>query len=64
MKDNSLPAFEGRATRLADDKWKEIDDNVVANLHLVLADSVLWSVTEKKTGKEIWDPLVKLYEVK
>ena len=49
---------------ITDDKWKEMDDSVVANLHLALADSVLSSVVEKKTAKEIWDALVKLYEVK
>ena len=63
-KDNCLLAIEGRLDGLADDKWKEMDDNAVANLYLALADSVLSSVAEKKTVKEIWDALVKLYEVK
>ena len=40
-----------------------MDDTAVANLHLALADSVLSSVAEKKTAKEIWDALTKLYEV-
>ncbi|KAF7838803.1 Retrovirus-related Pol polyprotein from transposon TNT 1-94 [Senna tora] len=42
----------------------KMDNNAVANLHLALANSVLSSVAEKKTAKEIWDALVKLYEVK
>ena len=63
-KDNCLLAIEGKLTRLADDKWKEMDDNAVANLHLALADSVLSSVTEKKTTRKIWNALVKLYKVK
>ena len=40
------------------------DDNAIANMHLALVDSLLSSVVEKKTAKEIWDALVKLYEVK
>ena len=63
-KDNCLPAIEGKPTGLDDDKWKEMDDNAIANLHLALADSVLSSVVEKKTAKEIWDALFKLYKVK
>lgn len=39
-----------------------MDNNVVANFHLALADSVLSSVAENKI-KEIWDVLIKLYEV-
>jgi len=45
-------------------KWKEMDDNAVANLHLALVDSALSSVAEEKTTKEIWDALTKLYEAK
>ena len=63
-KDNCLLAIESRPTGLTNDKWKEIDDNAVANLHLPLANSVLSSVAEEKTAKEIRDTLVKLYEVK
>ena len=51
-KDNCLLTTEGRPTGLADDKWKKIDDNVVANMHLALVDSVLLSVVEKKDGQE------------
>ena len=57
-KDNYLPAIEGRPAGLANDKWKEMDDNVVANLHWALADSILLSIAEKKMAKEIWDALV------
>jgi len=63
-KDNCVTAIEGRPIGITDEKWKEMDDNVVANLHLALADSVLSSIAEKKTAKEIWDALTKLYEVK
>ena len=63
-KEKCLDAIEGRPTGIADDKWKEMDDNAVANFHLAMADSVLSSVAEKKTAKEIWDVLTKLYEVK
>ena len=31
---------------------------------MIIADSVLSSIAEKKTTKEIWDTLIKLYEVK
>jgi len=40
------------------------DDYAVANLHLALANPVLSSVVEKKTTKEIWDALTRLYEAK
>ena len=39
-KDNCLEAIEIRPTDMTDEKWKETDDNVVANLHLAMADSV------------------------
>nr|KYP65813.1 Retrovirus-related Pol polyprotein from transposon TNT 1-94 [Cajanus cajan] len=41
-----------------------MDDNVLVNLHLVMVDSILPSVVEKKTMKENWDTLIKLYEFK
>ena len=41
-----------------------MDSNAVANLHLALADSTFTSVAKKKIAKEIWDVLIKLYEVK
>ena len=63
-KENCIPAIEGRTSDISDEKWKEMDNNAVATLHLALADSVLSSVAEKKTAKEIWNALVKLYEVK
>ena len=63
-KDNCLDAIDGRPADITDEKWKEMDDNAVANLHLAMADSVLSSIAEKKTAKEIWDTLIKLYEVK
>jgi len=41
-----------------------MDGNAIANIYLALADEVLSSVVEKKTAKEIWDTLIKLYESK
>ena len=52
-KDNCVIAIEGRPTEITDEKWKETNNNAVANLHLALADSALSSVAEKKTAKEI-----------
>jgi len=59
-----VTAIKGRPIGIIYEKWKEMDDNSVANLHLALVDSVLSSVAEKKTAKENWDALTKLYEVK
>ncbi|KAE8673431.1 hypothetical protein F3Y22_tig00111783pilonHSYRG00232 [Hibiscus syriacus] len=39
-----------------------MDGNAMTNFHLALADEVLSSIEEKKTVKEIWDHLTKLYE--
>lgn len=63
-KDNCLEAIGDKPTTITDEKWKEIDGNAIANLHLALADGVLSSVAEKKTAKEIWDTLTRLYEAK
>lgn len=51
--DGCLPAIEGRPTGLTNEKWKEMDDAAVSNLHLTLADSVLSSIVEKKSTKDI-----------
>jgi len=63
-KDNCLEAIEEKHNDITDKKWKEIDNNAIANLHLALADAVLSSIAEKTTTKEIWDTLTSLYEVK
>ena len=63
-KDNCLAAIDKRPKGITDTKWEETDGNDVANLHLALADEVLSSIVEKKSTKEIWDTLTKLYEVK
>ncbi|KNA08435.1 hypothetical protein SOVF_162690, partial [Spinacia oleracea] len=64
-KDNCLAANEERPTEITDNvKWNEMDGNAISNLHLALADGVLSSVAEKKTAKEIWNTLTKLYEAK
>ena len=51
--DNFLACIEDRTKGISDEKWNEMDNNVVANFHLALANSVLSSVAEKKTIKEI-----------
>ena len=61
-KDNCLEAIGDRPAEITDnEKWNEMDGNAIANIHLALADKVLSSVAEKKTTKEIWDTLTKLY---
>ena len=52
-KGHCIAAIEVRPEGLTDDKWKEIDNNAIANLHLALVDSVLSSVAEKTNAKEI-----------
>jgi len=52
-KDNCMAAIEGRSIGITGEKWKEIDHNAIANLHLTLDNSVLPSVEEKETAKEI-----------
>ncbi|GJZ40714.1 putative reverse transcriptase domain-containing protein [Tanacetum coccineum] len=53
-KDKCLVAIGERPAEVTDDsKWDEMDGNVVANLHLALADGVLSSIEEKKSAKEI-----------
>jgi len=60
-----LAAIGDRPAEITDNaKWNEMDGNAIANIHLALADEVLSSVAEKKTAKEIWDTLTKLYESK
>ncbi|KAL4271938.1 hypothetical protein GQ457_13G028490 [Hibiscus cannabinus] len=64
-KDGCLAAISERPTDFTDNKkWNEMDENSIADLHLALADEVLSSIEEKKTAKEIWDHLTKLYEAK
>ncbi|KAE8715220.1 Heat shock 70 kDa protein 15 [Hibiscus syriacus] len=62
-KDGYLAAISERPIDFTDDnKWIEMDGNAMTNFHLALADEVLSSIEEKKTAKEIWDHLTKLYE--
>ncbi|XP_027922652.1 uncharacterized protein LOC114180538 [Vigna unguiculata] len=63
-RNNCLAAIEERPTGITKKKWKEMDNNAIANLHLALADAVLSSIAEKTTVKEIWDTLTSMYEVK
>lgn len=63
--DKCLAAIGERPAEFTDDsKWDEMDENTIANLHLALADGVLSSIEEKKTAKEIWDHLARLYEAR
>nr|GEV00533.1 retrovirus-related Pol polyprotein from transposon TNT 1-94 [Tanacetum cinerariifolium] len=41
-----------------------MDGNAIANRHLALAYRVLSSIEEKKSAKEIWDYLARLYEAR
>ncbi|KAM7462573.1 hypothetical protein LguiA_030694 [Lonicera macranthoides] len=64
-KNNCLAVIGERPNEISDDgKWNEVHSNAVANLQLALADEVLSSVAKKKTAKEIWDTLTRLYEAK
>ena len=63
-KNNCLKAIGERHAEITDDKWNEIDGNVIADLHLTLAEWVLSSVAEEKRTKGIWDTLTKLYKAK
>ncbi|KAK9002848.1 hypothetical protein V6N11_060426 [Hibiscus sabdariffa] len=64
-KDGYLVAISERPTDFTNNnKWNEMDENDIAYLHLALTDKVLLSIEEKKTTKEIWDYLTKLYKAK
>ncbi|GJR00052.1 hypothetical protein Tco_0523036 [Tanacetum coccineum] len=64
-KDKCLAAIGERPAEVTDDsKWDEMDGNAIANLHLALAGEVLSSIDEKKSAKEIWDHLARLYEAR
>jgi len=52
-KDHYIVAIEVRPETLTNDKRKETDNNVIANMNLALIDSVLSSVAKKMTAKEI-----------
>lgn len=63
-KDNCLATTSRKPTEVTHDKWNEMDENAIANLHLALVDEVLSRIKEMKTTKETWDHLTKLYEAK
>ncbi|GJZ65614.1 retrovirus-related pol polyprotein from transposon TNT 1-94 [Tanacetum coccineum] len=64
-KDKCLAAIGERPVEVTNDsEWDEMDGNAIANLHLALADGVLSSIEEKKSAKEIWDHLARLYEAR
>ncbi|GJZ52447.1 hypothetical protein Tco_0606962 [Tanacetum coccineum] len=62
--DKCLAIGERPAEVTDDSKWDEMDGNAIANLHLALADEVLSSIEEKKTPKDTWDHLARLYEAR
>ena len=46
-KNNYLTAIEERLTKITDDdKWNEIDNNAIVDLHLPLSDRVLFNMVE------------------
>ncbi|GJY22735.1 retrovirus-related pol polyprotein from transposon TNT 1-94 [Tanacetum coccineum] len=64
-KDKCLAAIGERPAEVTDDSnWDEMDGNAIANLHLALANGVFSSIEEKKSAKEIWDHLARLYEAR
>ena len=64
-KNMCLEAIGERPKEITDGKkWEEINDNVVADLHLAISDGILSSMNEKMTAAEIWERLTKLYEAK
>ena len=52
-KNNYFATIGERSMEITNDKWNEIDGNIISDLHLALADGVSSSVVEKKTVKEI-----------
>ena len=49
-KNKCLEAIGKRAEEITNDKkWDEINDNVVADLHLAISDGILLSMNEKMT---------------
>ena len=52
-KNNCLAAIGEKLMEITNDKWNEIDGNLISDLHLTLADGVLSSVVEKNIAKEI-----------
>ncbi|GJT44988.1 gag-pol polyprotein [Tanacetum coccineum] len=64
-KDKCLASIGERPVEVTDNsKWAEMDRNAIANLHLALADGVLSSIEDKRTAKDIWDHLARLYEAR
>ena len=49
-----LEAIEEKPVEITNDKWNEIDGNIITDLHLALADVVLSNMAEEKTAKGIW----------
>ena len=52
-----LVHISARPIKIINDEWNLMDGNIIAYLHLVLADEVLSNAIEKKTDKEIYDTL-------
>lgn len=49
--------IKGKLVDTTDEKWKEIEDNVVANLHLAMVDSILSSIIGKKRQQMRYEAL-------
>ena len=52
-KENCLETISERLENVEDKKWEQMDGNVVANLHLVVANNILSSISELQLTKEI-----------
>lgn len=52
-KDNCLAVIEKKLVDITYRKWKEMNDNVIPNLHLALTNVVLSNITEKTITKDI-----------
>lgn len=63
-KENCLAMIEEKLADITNQKFKEMNDNPIANLHLSMAYTVLSNIAKKTTTKDILDTLIKLYVVK
>jgi len=48
-KDNCVYAIEEKLVDITDQRWKEINDNDITNLHLAMPNAILSSIVEMTT---------------
>ncbi|GKA40681.1 retrovirus-related pol polyprotein from transposon TNT 1-94 [Tanacetum coccineum] len=58
------PLVKGRPRSTDDINGDEMDESIGKSSYWALADGVLSSIEEKKTAREIWDHLARLYEAR